>query len=116
MLIGDFLSAFRQGKELANASTWTNRAAATTALTGFVASAIAIAGAFGYKLDIDPQLVQDAASGVVALVCLVSAVMHIVTNKSAGLPAKSEASPGSEGYANGVGADPQAVREFLDRR
>jgi len=91
MLIGEIFGAFRQGKELANAAAWKNRAIAGNALAAFASSCLAIASAFGYQLDIDRGTLEAVAGGVAALVCLLNGGVHITTSERVGLPPKSEA-------------------------
>lgn len=92
MLISDVLSAFRKGKELANAATWKNRAIAANALGVFLTAVLGIAAAFGYNLDIDAQTVQTIAEGLAAGICLLNVGVHVTTSERVGLPAKPEAS------------------------
>lgn len=92
MLIGDIISAFRQGKELANATAWKNRAIAGNALAAFITTGLAIAGAFGYRIDLDDGAVQAIAGGVATLVCLLNGGVHITTSERVGLPTKSDSS------------------------
>lgn len=86
MLLGDIFSAFRQGKELTNAATWKNRTVAASTVAGLLASLVAIAGAFGYRVDVDQDTLQAVGAGVTAFISLASAVMHVVTSSRVGLP------------------------------
>jgi hypothetical protein len=86
MLITDIMTAFRQGKELANAETWKNRAVLLNALVAFFAAALGIAKGLGYAIDIDHDTLQNLAAGVVAAVGVFNSVMHVVTSQRVGLP------------------------------
>lgn len=79
-------SALRQGSSLAHASTWANTAAAVSALTGVLWAAVQLAGAFGYALPATPDQINTVAAGVVALVSVVSPLVHVAANPAAGLP------------------------------
>ena len=116
MLITDIVSAFHQGKELANAATWKNRAAAGNALAGLVTAGLGIAAALGYHINIDSQTVQVVAAGVAALVCLLNGGVHVVTDASVGLPPKSDGAGGVSPFDNGVGVNPADVEKFLGNR
>lgn len=116
MLIGDMISAFRQGKELTNAATWKNRTIATTTIVGLLAALVSISAAFGYQIDVDQETLQQVGAGITAVVSLVSAVMHVITSAKVGLPAKPDPAGSDQIPANSVGADPEAVRKFLNGR
>lgn len=87
MLLTDFLAAFRQGKELANAATWKNRTLAANALCAVLSAAVGLATFCGYRVDLDNDTLQALAGGIAALVCVVNSVMHTVTSERVGLPA-----------------------------
>jgi hypothetical protein len=98
MLITSFFEAFKEGKELANAATWKNRAVAASAITAFLSSAVAIAGGLGYDIQVDQETLQEIGGGVTAVVTLFSAVMHVVTSTRIGL--SNEAISGSDTTSN----------------
>lgn len=95
MLIPDLFSAFRQGKELANAATWKNRTMAANALAALATTGLAIAAAFGYRFDADAATVQAIAGGIAAVVCLFNTASTAATSAKVGLPAKPEPDPPS---------------------
>lgn len=86
MLITDIMTAFRQGKELANAQTWKNGTILLNSLVAFFAAALGIAKGLGYAIDIDHDTLQNLAAGVVAAVGVVNAIVHVVTDSRIGLP------------------------------
>ncbi len=94
MLITDVVNIFRQGKALANATTWANTAATTAALTGLLTGCVHVATVAGYDLSgITDVQIEKIAAGVASLVCVVSAILHVVSNAHAGLPPKPDDGP-----------------------
>jgi hypothetical protein len=94
MLLGDFLSAFHKGKMLANSAIWKRRAVAADVLAGLITSLVAIAAAFGYRIELEEGAVQALAGGIAAAVYVSSAVLHIVTTEKIGLPSRSSSESG----------------------
>lgn len=90
-----FFELFRKGKELANAETWANRKQAANLLGAFLGAALIVAKGFGYDIHVDPETLKDLAAGVAAAVCFGNAVMHAITDKRVGLPAKPGPADGS---------------------
>lgn len=91
-----FFSLFRQGRALTQAATWKQRSVAANALGGVLAAALLIAKGLGYDPHIDSDTVQALAGGVAAAVCVANAVMHIITDPHAGLPARAAADAGAD--------------------
>jgi hypothetical protein len=96
MLIGDFLSAFRQGKQLANSAIWKKRAVVADVLAGLITSLLAISAAFGYRLELEEDVVKALAGGIAAAVYLGSAVLHVTTTDKIGLPPRGPDRPGGD--------------------
>lgn len=94
MLIGDAIDVFRKGKTVANPVLWKNVGATASLLAGLITSALAVAAAFGYRLDVDSDLVEALASGVAAALFLLSGGLHITTSDKVGLPPKPESGDG----------------------
>lgn len=92
-MLGNFINAFRQGKQLTNSATWKNRAVATSALTVVLGALLAIAKVFGYDLPIDDETLQALAGGIAAAVIAFNGVVQLTTSKTVGLPAVSEPEP-----------------------
>ena len=116
MLIGDFIDLFRQGKAVADPAKWKAVGVTTDAVAAFLTTALAIASAFGYRVDVAGDLVQAVAAGLAALLFVFSGGLHIATSEKVGvLPAKADGAGNDSLSSNGVGADPAAVREFLDQ-
>jgi hypothetical protein len=90
MLIPDALDVFRKGKMIANPMLWKNIGATSSVLAGLVTSALAVAAAFGYRLDLDSHVIEALASGLAAVLFLLSSGVHVVTTDKIGLPAKPE--------------------------
>lgn len=78
---------FRQGEEVANAAAWKNR----TSVLNLLVALVAVAAAFGFRLDIDADTLTALAGGVVALVGVGNSVIHLVTDRRVGLPPVSRA-------------------------
>lgn len=85
MILNDFFSAFRAGKELAKAVTWKQAQVLTNALVALLTALVAIAAAFGYKIALDNAGVQSVAAGVVALVGLFNGGVTVATTVRLGL-------------------------------
>lgn len=80
-----FLELFKEGKELTNAATWKTRTVATNMVVAFLGTLVAISKTNGYDLQIGSESLSDLGAGVVAVVGLVNAVMHLITDKRVGL-------------------------------
>lgn len=80
----------RQGATLRNPGTWANASAATSALAALLWAALQIAAGFGYALPLDPEQINTLAGALVAVVGVVSPLLHIAANPHAGLPPKPE--------------------------
>ncbi len=116
MLIGDIIDVFRKGRSVANPELWKNVGATGSAVAGVATSALAVAAAFGYRIDLDDAAVQALAMGVAGVLYLVGGGLHIITSDKVGLPPKSDDTGDTDTYANSVGADPEAVKRFLATR
>ncbi len=86
MLIGDFIQAFRKGKELSDATLWKNRTLVGNALVALFSALSGIAAALGYRLDLEPGTLEALGAGIAALVAVGNAIMHVVTSARVGLP------------------------------
>ena len=84
-----FVDLFKEGQELANASTWKNRTAVVNILVATFGTFLALAKGFGHPLEVDADTQQNLAAGVVAAVAVVNAIMHVVANKDVGMPSNS---------------------------
>jgi hypothetical protein len=84
-----FFELFQKGKEVASPATWKNNTVATNVVIALLATAAGLSKTFGYDLGIDDATLQNLATGTVAVVGVVNAVMHIITSAKVGLPAKS---------------------------
>lgn len=90
MLIGDALDVFRKGKAVANPALWKNIGATSSLLAGLLASALAVAAAFGYQIQVESSVVEAVAGGIAAALYLLNGGLHIVTSDKVGLPDKPE--------------------------
>lgn len=81
-----FFNLFKQGREVANPAAWKNGTIKVNAIAGLIGSAVVIAGGFGYDINLSEETINTAAAGVVALVGIVNAVMHVITSARVGLP------------------------------
>ena len=103
MILNDFFSAFRAGKELANTVTWKQAQVLTNALVALLTAAVAIAASFGYRLALDDAGVQSIAAAVVALVGLFNGGVTVATTVRLGVQPKA-------GDSRGGGNDRMADR------
>ena len=115
MLLGDCIDVWRKGKAVANPALWKNIGASTGAIAGLLTGVSAVAGAFGYHVDLSGDLTQALAGGIASLLFIFVGGLHVTTSDKVGLPAKCEDSEGVPDGANGVGADPAAVSDFIRR-
>jgi len=90
-----FFELFKEGKEVANSATWKNRTIATNAVLALFGTALGLAKAFGYSLELDNDTIQNLAAGVVASVGVANAIMHCITSAKVGLPANNGNGSGS---------------------
>jgi hypothetical protein len=98
MLLADILQAFRKGRQVASPATWKNRALAINTLTALLVALAAVAKGLGYDLLLDPDTLEMAAGGIVALAAIGNSVVHVVSTTKIGLQ------PGP-GAPDGAGAD-----------
>jgi hypothetical protein len=80
-----FFQLFKEGKELNNAATWKTRTVATNMVIAFLGTVAALAKNAGYDLQIGTESLSNLGTGVVAVVGLVNAVMHLITDKRIGM-------------------------------
>lgn len=104
MLISDVPALFKQGKALANPSTWANSATLTGVLAGFLVAAFHVARLFGYDFGVDDATLNQAAGGIAAVVLVVTNILHTLSNPNAGLPTNGNA--GQTAHDAGPGAGP----------
>lgn len=106
MILNDFFSAFRAGKELANAVTWKQAQVLTNALVALLTALVAIAAAFGYRIALDSAGVQSIAAAVVALVGLFNGGVTVATTVRIGLqPAAGNSRSGGNDRVADRGAE-----------
>ena len=107
MLMGDIIDVFRKGKSVANPAVWKNLGATSAALAGLASSALAVAAAFGYRIDLDDATVQALAGGIAGALYLFSSGVHIATSEKVGLPSKTDSDTGRGQSAVGeIGSGP----------
>lgn len=94
MLIGDIVDVFRKGKSVANPELWKNLGATSAALAGLASSALAVAAAFGYRIDLDGAAVEAIAGGIAGVLFLFNGGVHLASSEKVGLPAKPEPDDG----------------------
>ena len=88
-----FMELLKEGKEVADPVTWKSRTVATNAIITLLGTAFGIAKAFGYDFNLDSDIVQDLAVGVVALMAAGNSIMHVITDKRIGMSPDSGGSP-----------------------
>jgi len=82
-----FFTLFQQGKAVANPQTWRDNKAIGNAILGLLSAALIVAQGFGYTINVSPDVLQAAAAGVVAIVGVVNAVIHVITSTHLGVKA-----------------------------
>ena len=100
-----FFELFKEGKEVTNAATWKSRTIATNAVLALLGTALGLAKAFGFKLELDNDTLQGLAAGAVAVVTAINAVMHTITSARVGLSSNSGSGP-TNGPTADVGESP----------
>lgn len=88
MNLMEFLAAFQKGKEVANPTTWKNRAMAMNAVSGVLVTLFLIARFAGYDVPISHEALESISSGLVDLVLVANLVLHVVTSTKVGVPSK----------------------------
>lgn len=101
MLIGDAVSVFRAGKKLTNATTWKNGQLLGSTLVTLIGGGLAIAAAFGYKINLDGDGISAISLAVVAVVGLFNGGVTVATTTSIGLP-PAPSDPPSNGSDRGI--------------
>lgn len=94
MLIGDIIDVFRKGRSVANPELWKNLGACSAALAGVGSSALAVAAAFGYRIDLDRDALEAIAGGIAGVLFLFNGGVHLATSDKVGLPPKPDADDG----------------------
>lgn len=84
------LGVLRKGSALSEPELWRDKTSAANAVVGLLAACLALAAAFGHRLEIDGDDLQALALGLVALVGLCNKLMHVATTADAGLSPKPE--------------------------
>ena len=79
---------FRKGDAVSNPADWKNGAIGIMALVPLLLAIDRVATAFGYPLGLDGKTAADIATGIVAVVGVLS---HLATSDKIGLPARREA-------------------------
>ncbi len=77
--------AFRAGQELENAATWKNTAALSGVISAFLGALLAVAAAWGWNPQISQTDIEALSGGIVALISIYHAVVHITTSAKVGL-------------------------------
>lgn len=77
--------AMQYGKEVADPAAWKNRAIITNAITGVLFALMAIGRSFGVGIELDKTVVEGLAGGIVSLVAIFNAIIHLTTSKKVGV-------------------------------
>jgi len=96
MVVTDLLSAFRAGRELANAETWKKRQVLVNALVAVLTAAVALAAFLGHQVNLDSQDVQAIAASVAAVVGLFNGAATVATTTRIGMPSKADDPPNAK--------------------
>jgi uncharacterized membrane protein len=100
-----FLELFKEGKELTDATTWKTRTVATNVVVAFFGTLVVLAKNAGIDLQLDQETLANLGAGIVALVSVFNAVMHLITDKRVGLSSNIGGGP-TQGPTADVGQSP----------
>lgn len=103
MVVTDLLSAFRAGRELANAETWKKRQVLVNALVAVITFSVALAAFFGHPVNLDSQDVQAISAAVAALVGLFNGAATVATTTRIGMPSKADDPPDTKTSGDAAG-------------
>lgn len=76
--------AMEQGKALADASTWANRAGATQALLVILMAGVSVANAFGLNLNVSGTDMSAVAQGIAVIGFWITSRIQTAANPYAG--------------------------------
>lgn len=114
MVVTDLLSAFRAGRELANAETWKRRQVLVNALVAVITFAVALAAFLGHPVNLDSHDVQAIAAAVAAVVGLFNGAATVATTTRIGLPAKPDDPPDTKTSGDAAGEDSDDLLKPFD--
>jgi len=84
------LNLFRKGESVADPVAWKNGSIGLMALVPLLLALDRVTTSFGLPLGLDGKTAADVATGVIAVVGVVS---HLITSDKVGMPARSESNP-----------------------
>lgn len=113
MLIGDMFDVWKRGKAVADPALWKNIGATTGRVSALATAVLAVATAFGYRIDMSDDLIQAAAMGIAAVLYAFTGELHITTSEKVGMSSKDSDTGGTPDYSNSVGVDPNSVDQFF---
>jgi hypothetical protein len=77
--------ALQTGKQLANPHAWSNAATTKGLLASLITALVGLAHAYDIPIEVSGVDVQSMALGLSSLGMVISQLLHIVSNKNAGL-------------------------------
>ena len=81
-----FLTAFQEGKQLANSKIWKQRQNLVNHLSAFIGACLVISQAFGYHIaDIPADQIDSVVGGVFAAYGIFNTIMTTVTSSKVGI-------------------------------
>jgi hypothetical protein len=86
----EFLSAFRQGKMVANPALWKNGQITVSVLAGFIVTLLQIASHYNIDIYLTDMQINNLSLAIVSFVgVFISPVVTVVSSEKVGLPPKS---------------------------
>lgn len=88
MILTNFFSALRAGKELANAKTWKNAQLRVSLLVVIISTVLGVATLFGYKLELTIEEITQIAIAIGVVGGLLNGGTTVATTTKLGVPAR----------------------------
>jgi hypothetical protein len=83
--ISAFWRVLRTGEEVANPAKWKRRQITAGVLVAFLSALVALADAFGFRIETSEVQLEAVALGILSIYGLLDAVLTAATSKRAGL-------------------------------
>lgn len=93
MILTNFFSALRAGKELANAKTWKNAQLRVSLLVVIISTVLGVATLFGYKLELTIEEITQIAIAIGVVGGLLNGGTTVATTTKLGVQDKSSNRP-----------------------
>lgn len=84
-----FFTVFQQGKTVTNPKAWRDNKAIGNSILALLGALLTIAHGMGYNIEVNQETLSAASTGIVAIVGLVNAVIHVMVSDHVGIKPKS---------------------------